>query len=318
MIIDYLKDNRFYEPSNHVYPPFKNGLYLEEYFMLYVREKRPDLKMNYIPALFTNFQTSYWFRENIIREMSESLNILHKELSHYDKDKKNFCVCQHDDGPQLFLPKNTVIFSASFPENCIFNTGLNFIPIPLIYEDRKNRLENVERINFNDKKFLCSFIGTITKSNKSDVRVKLLKKYEKNNNFYFSTNNDWSINVSENKSKKFIDVTKYSKFGLAPRGYGKTSFRFYEILQMGVIPIYVWDDVEWLPYKEFLDYSKFSISINIKNIDNLENILNNITEEKYNDMLNEYLKVKKWFSLQGMSEYIVYVVNNFNKYSELN
>ena len=310
MIIDYLKDNRFYEISNHTYPPFKDGLYLEEYFLLYIRKKKPNLKMNYIPALFTNFQNSNWFNENSIYEMSDLLENLYKDLSHYDKTKKNFCVCQHDEGPQIFIPKDTIIFSASLPESCNLNNGLNFIPIPLIYEDRQNRLENVERINFNEKKYLCSFIGTITKSDKSNVRVKLLEKYEKNKNFYFSSNNDWSLNVSEEKSQRFIDITKYSKFGLAPRGYGKTSFRFYEILKMSVIPIYVWDDVEWLPYKDFLDYSKFSISINIKYIDKLEDILKNISEEEYNNMLNEYLKVKNWFSLQGMSEYIVHTVNN--------
>ena len=48
--------------------------------------------------------------------------------------------------------------------------------------------------------------------------------------------------------------------------------RFYEISN---IPIYVWDDIEWLPYKTNR-CNKFCISINIKDIDKLEDILNNI------------------------------------------
>jgi hypothetical protein len=39
-------------------------------------------------------------------------------------------IVQHDDGPQLQLPSNTIIFGAC--------TGT--IPLPLIYEDTTNRL----------------------------------------------------------------------------------------------------------------------------------------------------------------------------------
>lgn len=309
MIIDYLTDERFYAESNYTYPPFKDGLYLEEYFLLYVRQFEPDLKHNYIPALFTNFQNREWFSYEMINILSKSMKEKYKQLSHYNESKKNFCICQHDEGPQVVMPKGTIIFSSSLPEVCTLNSSCNFIPIPLIYEDKQKRLENVERINFNDKKYLCSFIGTITKSDKSNVRVVLVEKFKNKSGYVFSTNDNWSLQVSDDKVKNFIEITKYSKFGFAPRGYGKTSFRLYEILQMGVIPIYIWDDIEWLPYKGEIDYSKFCISINIKDIDTLEDILNNITESQYNQMLNEYIKVKNWFTLWGMSEYIVHTIN---------
>lgn len=35
---------------------------------------------------------------------------------------------------------------------------------------------------------------------------------------------------------------------LAPRGTNPTSFRLYEALQGGHIPVYIWEDVLWLPY----------------------------------------------------------------------
>lgn len=38
---------------------------------------------------------------------------------------------------------------------------------------------------------------------------------------------------------------------LAPRGFGPTSYRLYEALQAGSVPVYVWGDgVEWLPYRK--------------------------------------------------------------------
>jgi len=37
---------------------------------------------------------------------------------------------------------------------------------------------------------------------------------------------------------------------LAPRGFGRTSFRVAEIVQIGRVPVYIWDDAPWLPYAE--------------------------------------------------------------------
>jgi hypothetical protein len=91
---------------------------------------------------------------------------------------------------------------------------------------------------------------------------------------------------------------------LAPRGYGKSSFRFFEIFQLGCIPIYVWDDVEWLPYKDILDYSKIYISLNVSDIHKLPEILAKIDETKYNEMKIEYDKMKHIFELEFMAKYI--------------
>ena len=52
--------------------------------------------------------------------------------------------------------------------------------------------------------------------------------------------NDWSSIVNDNEQNNFILTTINSKFEFAPRGYGKSSFRFFEILKLGTIPIYVW------------------------------------------------------------------------------
>jgi hypothetical protein len=39
-----------------------------------------------------------------------------------------------------------------------------------------------------------------------------------------------------------------SKFNLCPRGYGRSSFRYAESIQIGRIPVFLWDDVPWIPY----------------------------------------------------------------------
>jgi hypothetical protein len=121
----------------------------------------------------------------------------------------------------------------------------------------------------------------------------------------FITKEKWSNNVSGDLADTFIDVTLKSKFCLAPRGYGRSSFRFFEAMLLDTVPVYFWDDIEWLPYKELLDYSKFAVSIKNGDISKTYDILKSISDEKYLSMLEEIKRVRHYFTLEGMSEYIV-------------
>lgn len=44
-----------------------------------------------------------------------------------------------------------------------------------------------------------------------------------------------------------------SSLCLAPRGWGRNSFRTAELLRMGRVPIYLWNDEPWMFYKELWD-----------------------------------------------------------------
>lgn len=285
---ELIQSNSFYCPATVTYPPFKNGVFLEEYFLNYMIKyniKYDKFGRLFIPALWTNFQNQLWFIKDKVF-LQEKIN---RWLKTNICDKGYFIVIQHDDGPQLNLSSNTFIYGCC-TGNC---------PIPLVYEDNKMILESIPKKSYKEKKIFCSFIGSETHK----VRKIIKNKFEKNN-LFFLMNTKWSSNINQNQCDLFINTTVNSKFALAPRGYGKSSFRFFEIFKLGTIPIYIWDDIEWLPYKEIIDYSKFCISINITQIDNLENILTNIDEEKYNQMINEYIIHKKYFELEFMCEYI--------------
>jgi len=61
-----------------------------------------------------------------------------------------------------------------------------------------------------------------------------------------------------------------------------------------------------LPYKDVIDYSKFCISINVKDLSNLEKILLSIDETKYNRMIEEGRLHCHFFKLEYMCQYILY------------
>lgn len=290
-----LADSRFYCKNKDTYPPFKNGLYLEEFFLEKIKKNNPLLKRKYIPLLWTNFQIESFFQSN----KNEMQFLLDDWIKKNPCNEGYFIVIQYDDGPLLKYPDNTLIFGACSGD----------IPLPLIYEDTNHTLLNIPKKTFNEKKILCSFTGSLTTNNITpNVRHTIYNYLNNNKNFHFNITN-WTPDVNKNKQDNFIYSTTNSKFVLAPRGYGRSSFRFWEVLQLGSIPVYVYNDIEWLPYKDIIDYSKFCISIHISEINKLEEKLLNITAIEYENMINEYNKIKHFFSLEEMYNYVINYIN---------
>ena len=292
-----INNSLFYCKNKDTYPPFKNGLYLEEYFFRKITSENLLLKRKYIPALWTNFQIEGWFESKKL-EMQIALN---NWLRENPSENGYFTIVQYDDGPKLNIPENTIVYGA-----CSGN-----IPIPLIYQDINNTLVNIPKKTFSEKKTLCSFIGNITGNHiQPNVREIMKNIFENNPKFIFYNSGGWTPSVNVDLQKIFVNTTIDSKFALAPRGYGRSSFRFFECFQLGTIPIYIWNDIEWLPFKNAINYSKLCISIHVSQINNLEKKLESITEEEYNNMFNYYNEIKHLFELEGMSNQIIREINN--------
>jgi hypothetical protein len=65
----------------------------------------------------------------------------------------------------------------------------------------------------------------------------------------------------------WTEYYRRSKFILAPRGWGRNSYRLTEVLQMGMVPVYVYNDICWLPFYDSLNWSSFAI---VARIDQLQ------------------------------------------------
>jgi hypothetical protein len=276
-----------FRPSTSViYPPFKKGRYMEEYFYDYYINHIISSERVYIPIFWTNLQNHPGFS----KQKHNYERLLKIAIDKLPPNTKYFTVVQHDDGPQLNMVCDVLVFGAC--------TGT--IPLPLLYEDIDNRLHNIShKADQSSKKYLASFIGSTT----HPIR-RMLCNYIKSTDIYMETQNTWSPIVPQHLSTLFIEKTLESKFCLAPRGYGRSSFRFFEAMLLHTVPVYFWDDIEWLPYKDILDYSMFSVSIQEKDIPRTYEILASISDETYRSMLEELQKVCRYFTLEGMCEYI--------------
>jgi hypothetical protein len=116
----------------------------------------------------------------------------------------------------------------------------------------------------------------------------LYSAYNNNPKYYFSAKNH-SPSVSQQDLNNFLNITSRSIFSLCPRGYGKSSFRLYEVMQLGSIPVFIFDD-KWIPFEDEIDWNDFSVLLHINDLSRLDEILSSFTEEKINQMQNNLYK----------------------------
>lgn len=253
---------RPYPPKYPPYPPYSDIKdYIEHYFFNFFKnnlESFKNIERQYLPVFWTTL-----YNDNIRINVQEYLDAL-------PRDKKYFTINQHDDGIKYRLPEDTIVFSASE------NGSGKIVPIPLLTSPIPDDGQIFE------KDILCSFVGT----NTHPIRSLLYEELNKENDFYFSEARNWSPIVSNDKFEEFKNITKRSKFALCPRGNIIQSFRIYEVLQLGCVPVIV-TDVFSFPFKEFLDWREFSIIVPPSKIENIKDILRSFTVDEYNNMLEK-------------------------------
>ena len=268
--------NKYRTTANHgPYPPYHTGPYLEDYFHNFYHslENKPDRE--YIDVTWTACYNN-----------GETVG-LQEELDKLDKEKKYFTVSQHDDAVKENLPPDTLCFNAGG------NAG--GIPIPLVCS--KIPEQDIKKFK-SEKTKLCSFVGSVT----HPIRSAMYNEFREKTNCEIFVK-QWEASVKENQYDAYLSSAIRSKFLLCPRGYGLNSFRLYEAFQLGCVPVVISDEL-FLPWRDTLDWSEFSVVVN--NCENLHFKLENISDSKYNSMLEVGQELfEKYFTLQGVCEQIL-------------
>lgn len=266
------------------YPCYHQGLYLEEYFCNFFINSCIDKQYSriYIPIFWTNIYLKNWIHNYRNPMIQCFLNTLPKDL-------KYFTVCQHDDAPSENIEHLDID---------VYSAGGNYkkgIPIPLICSP----IPNDSKVY--DKNIFCSFVGSDT----HEVRKKTIESYKEDKEFFIASKG-WQYNVNKSELDFFIETTKKSIFTICARGYGKQSFRFYEALQLGSIPVYIYDDEPYLPFSDRIKYDDFCVVINIRDIQDLKNILKSKTTSDIENMSKRGKEIyDNFFTMEKVCENII-------------
>jgi hypothetical protein len=283
------------EAKYPAYPFYHQGKYLEQYFLdFYLKniEEFNKIDRKFIPVCWTDI---YLKAPQMLYQLQQDLNSL--EIS-----KKYFTVSQHDDAPYQKFPLNTIHFSAG-------GNLTGSIPIPLICSEIPNK-------PILNKDIFCSFVGSVTTKGSewgniaNEVRMKMLEVLVGKSEYLLKPKN-WSHEIKSERQELFLEITARSKFTLCPRGYGATSFRLYEAMQLGSVPVYIYYKKPHLPFINDVNWHDICVLVDFNDIHNLDNILKSISDEKYNDMIKNIKEIyPKFFTLEGTCYNILKALKN--------
>ena len=106
----------------------------------------------------------------------------------------------------------------------------------------------------------------------------------------FSNQNDCVVidtSIENEVNYNYVELMQRSIFALCPRGYGKTSFRICEALQLGAIPVYIHDGNPWLPFRDIINWNKFCITLHYNDLNGFHLALKSYTKEQIDSLKAE-------------------------------
>jgi hypothetical protein len=277
------------------YPPHqKQNPMIEEKFLKYFSKNYGSIKSDliYIPIQWTAYHLLNNYGENL-----ELLNGFISDVFEKFSGEKFFTFVQYDGGTLVEL-NNCRIFACSGSFASKIGKNSSYEPIPL-YSD-PHRVWKQKK-----KSYKAVFMGRIT----HDIRKKMLNSLSGIEGFKLQTIESNKIDKSD--VRIFKNLISKSIFGLCPRGYGPTSFRLYETIQLGSIPIIISDDF-WLPFKDQIKWSDLALLVSPKNIDNIPSLVDELIESGKYKLMIEYGKDcwTNYLSWDGIQRSIVESIAN--------
>lgn len=272
------------------YPPHHTGDHLEEFFVKKWMETSGDLydmSRCLIPIHWTAVY-NHRVREGLGQGTPNG--VLRDELKSYlrslDPSQKYFVVCTHDDAPAEDLPPDTLVFSAGG------NSSRLDVSIPLTCGPHDGPGDYLRTIPM-------SFVGSMT----HPIRHAMGRSLQGKHGVFLSAA-EWTPEVPVDRADLFKQVTQRSIFSLCPRGYGATSYRLYEAMQLGSIPVYV-SDKHLLPWSDEIDWSEFCVIVTPDDIQNIPQMTLGITASKVRRMQEALSDVwRRHFSIEATFDHI--------------
>lgn len=211
----------------HIYEGYK-GPWIENHFLSHFMTKPFEYFNGLVPLFvqWVDIRTNQILNrrlpgiplyDTLLRQLREVLR----------RDVIYLVVSQDDEG--IYQLQET------FPNILIMSCGgYGHIPLPLIKGE-------LTYIPINSSSELTTNVGFYGTSGHHSSRVLILHEVK----HYLKA---LDISSSFGRSADWKNKISRTKFNLSPRGYGRSSFRTAEIIQIGRLPVYLYDDVPWLPY----------------------------------------------------------------------
>lgn len=263
--------------QNSVYPAHNLDYGVEQDFEVYLTnsphlltDNAEEADWHYLPIYWTRWLVNHDYGSKGIKQLQNYVD------NTIQNSKKTFTICQYDDGPVVNL-KHTKLFLSS-------RKSKRGIDIPLLSSAHREPWFNLP------KKYLGSFVGRLSTHK---VRQEMSDALFHNPHYYIKDGNLGT--------RPYVNLMKRSYVALSPRGYGGSSFRFYEAMQLGTVPMLI-GNLDTRPFKSYIDWD--SCSIYTSKPEGIEKIIGGYRPETLLEMgrnakkiFNDQLAYGKWGNL---------------------
>lgn len=253
----------------HWYPPYEHrGPWFERSFYAEVERQQIKFARTYLVGFWTDFLEARTGKSKAAKHRWHQRRVrMGDMLQEMRTDLQMFTVVQHDDGLYHPWPSNLTVFGAG---------GVGNVPVPLLMPKCPIDLEDRPRA------MRVTWIGKSRgPNNRFGVRSAMLDTFRGRPEFV-------DVPVTTNYAA-YCNVIKSSAFALCPAGYGLTSFRLYEVLSLGTVPVYIHNGTPWLPFSESIDWNALVVLVAPYEIASLPDRLDAIDEATRQRML-EYAR----------------------------
>ena len=243
-----------FQPVQSVEYPSGNKAPFERYFTDKLKELKPNVFRTFLPI--------HWTAIYVNSGYGKDKGELQKYLNSLDKSKQYFTIIQYDDG---------ILEDISGLDILVYSMGCKkegYYPIPLVCQPTNNNPQK------SDEKLIgFSFTG----ANTHPIREKLVQEW--------GVKMGYDVSFNSMSHDDYIKQLKETAFALCPRGYGVTSFRLYEAMAFGCIPVYISDEF-WEPFN--LPFTEYGIKITEDQIKDIPEILKGIDIPKIQAKVRGY------------------------------
>ena len=219
---------RFRQAPVHQYAGY-DGPWIENIFIQKFLDKPLSYFNGFIPLFIQ------WIDSQILRK--QYFNNIHDFLNKNLRPNVIYLAVSQGDvglGKIGIAHPNILVLSAG---------GFGHVPIPLVKGEYPYVPAPADASAF---KTDITFIGNVGQASRPQMFKQIKEQVSKEN----QTNAERAmVTLFSSNIEDWVSEMKSSRFNLAPRGYGRSSFRFAEIVQMGRVPVFLWDDVPWIPYQ---------------------------------------------------------------------
>jgi len=187
----------------------------------------------------------------------------------------------NDDNPSLGYTTSDVSFVAQPLYNKSTNKKFNVVAVPLMMTDEWSIMEEnpdiIQELRSVEKEYDYMFIGQCHYMGRQVFRTLKL------DNYYFRENSKGIFHLRAEDKKveliKFLKEIAKSKFIFCPRGVGSSSFRLYQTMMVGSVPIET--GMNDYPFDEEVDWDTFCIRGDLSNLYSLIEKSKNINFEYF-------------------------------------